>query len=77
MNEGLFSKYIKVLHEKRTHKEVVLKILQDITSIPFVDEEIEINKKTIIFNISSVKKNSIIKKNIKNKLEEKGYSVKL
>lgn len=77
MNEGLFEKYSKVIKKRQSEKEEVYKLLKEIVGIDFKEEEIEINKKIISFNISSVKKTIFIQKNIKIKLEEKGYQVKL
>lgn len=77
MNEGLFEKYSKVLQKKKSEKEEIINLLKEITEIIFKEEEIEINKKIISFHISSVKKTILNQKNIKIKLEEKGYSMKL
>ncbi len=77
MNEGLFTKYVRVLEVKNKQKKEVLKLLQEIVGILFLEEEVEINKKVISFTISSVKKSILLQKNIKLKLQEKGYSIKI
>lgn len=77
MNEGLFTKYVRVLEVKNKKKKEVLKLLQEIVGILFLEEEVEINKKVISFTISSVKKSILLQKNIKLKLQEKGYSIKI
>ena len=77
MNEGLFEKYSKVIKKRQSEKEEIHTLLKEITGIDFKEEEIEINKKIISFHISSVKKTILTQKNIKNKLEEKGYQIKL
>lgn len=77
MNEGLFEKYSKVLKEKCKEKEEVITLLKEVIGIIFKEEELVIQKKTISFQISSVKKNILIQKNIKNKLKEKGYNIKI
>lgn len=77
MNEGLFEKYRKVLVQKQSEKQEVLILLKEILGIDFKEEEISVQKKLISFHISSVKKNILIQKNIKTKLEEKGYMMKL
>lgn len=77
MNEGLFVKYGKVLKQKKSEKEDVINLLKQITGIDFITQEIKIEKKVISFQISSVKKSIIIKKNIQIKLKEKGYSIKI
>ncbi len=79
MNEGFFEKYSKVIKKRQSEKEEVYKLLKETTGIDFKEEEIEIeiNKKIISFNISSVKKTILNQKNIKTKLEDKGYQIKL
>lgn len=77
MNEGLFEKYSRVIRKRQSEKEEINNFLKEITGIDFKENEIEINKKIISFHISSVKKTIFIQKNIKNKLEEKGYQIKL
>lgn len=73
MNEGLFEKYSKVLKQKQSEKEEVITILKEITGIDFIQEEIVVQKKTISFHTSSVKKSIVLQKNIQSKLQEKGY----
>lgn len=77
MNEGLFEKYKKVLHQKQSEKEEVIEILKEITGIIFKENELVLEKKTISFHVSSVKKSVVLQKNTQQKLTEKGYSVKL
>lgn len=73
MNEGLFEKYSKVLKQKQSEKEEVIIILKECTGIDFKQEELVIQKKTISFHTSSVKKSIVLQKNIQKKLQEKGY----
>lgn len=75
MNEGLFSKYSKVLQEKKSEKKEVLQLLFSISGIIFNEEEITVHKKNISFNTSSVKKSFIVQKNIKSKIEAMGYTI--
>lgn len=77
MNEGLFEKYKKVLTQKSNEKQEVISLLQEILGIVFKEDEIVIEKKSISFHTSSVKKSILLKKNIQTKLEEKGYRIKI
>ncbi len=77
MNEGLFSKYTKVLQEKKSEKEEALRILTTITGISFNENEIAVKNKVISFTTSSVKKSIIIQKNIQDAIKEQGYSIKI
>lgn len=77
MNEGLFEKYKKVLHKKQLEKDEVIKIIKETTGILLKDNELELHNKLISFKISSVKRNSIFKKNIQQKFLKKGYSIKM
>ncbi len=77
MNEGLFDKYKKVLTQKKNEKQEVITLLQEITGIGFKEDELVIEKKTISFHISSVKKTIILQKNIQSRLQEKGYIIKI
>ncbi len=77
MNEGLFEKYKKVLTQKQVEKKEVIEILKSISGVEFKEEDISIQKKIISLYISSVKKSIFLQKNIKDKLQERGYSIKL
>lgn len=77
MNEGLFEKYKKVLTQKQVEKKEVIEILKSISGIEFKEEELSIQKRIISLYISSAKKSIFIQKNIKDKLQERGYSIKL
>lgn len=77
MNEGLFEKYSKVLKEKKSEKEELIGILQEITGIMFTPQELSISKKCISFQTSSVKKSIVHQKRIEDALQQKGYSIKI
>lgn len=77
MNEGLFEKYKKVLHKTQLEKDEVIKIIKETTGVLLKDDELELHNKLISFKISSVKRNSIFKKNIQQTLLKKGYTIKM
>ena len=77
MNEGLFEKYKKVLTQKQIEKKEVIEVLKKISGFEFKEEELSIQKKIISLHISSVKKSIFLQKNIKDKLQERGYSIKI
>ena len=77
MNEGLFEKYKKVIHKTQLEKDEVIKIIKETTGVFLKDDELELHNKLISFKISSVKRNSIFKKNIQQTLLKKGYTIKM
>jgi lactam utilization protein B len=77
MNEGLFEKYKKVLTQKNNEKQEVIRLLQEISGIVFKEDEIVIEKKSIYFHTSSVKKSILLQKSIQSQLIEKGYRIKI
>ena len=56
MEGSLFQKYNKVLKEKKSEKELIIKCIQNETGVVFKEDEIVIQKKSITFHTSSVKK---------------------
>ncbi len=76
MNEGLFEKYKKVLTQKSNEKKEVIDLLLNLTGIEFSEQELQIERKTISFHVSSVKKSIVLQKKIQSNLQEKGYILK-
>ena len=62
MNEGLFEKYSKVLQAKKSEKEEIIVLLVEITGITFTSNELIIQKQSISFQTSSVKKSILHQK---------------
>lgn len=73
MLEGLFQKYTKVLLQKKNEKEEIILFLFKETGALFKEEELVIQKNTITFHSSSVKKTLVQKKSIQDFLHTKGY----
>lgn len=76
MEEGLFIKYGKVIQQKKSEKESILQIIKEKTGITFEEHEVVIQKNTVTFHTSSSKRSIIIQKNIKNVLQQIGYTSK-
>ncbi len=75
MLEGLFQKYTKVLIQKKNEKEEIMLFLFKETGALFKEEELVIQKNTITFHSSSVKKTLLQKKSIQDFLHTKGYRI--
>ena len=73
MLEVLFQKYTKVLTQKKNEKDEIISFLLQETGALFTTEEIVIQKHTIQFYTSSVKKAVLQKKSIQDFLNKKGY----
>lgn len=73
MNEGLFEKYGKVLQQKKSEKEELVIFIKETTGIDFNEEEIVIQKKSVVFHTTSVKKTILHSKKIRDFFIEKGY----
>ncbi len=77
MNEGLFEKYSKVLTQKKSEKDEIINVLQEVTGITFIPQEVTITKKSISFQTSSVKKSVVYQKRVQEILQQKGYSIRI
>jgi hypothetical protein len=77
MDQGLFKKYtIQIQKNKDIQEDIRLFILEK-TNISIEEKELQITKKIITIQTSSVKKSLLIQKKIKNLLQEKGYLLKI
>jgi len=77
MNEGLFTKYLSVIKKRQSTVQGIIEYIFKESGITLIQEEIVIEKKTISFQTSSVKKMLLKKKSIQCFLQEKGYTVKM
>lgn len=77
MEEGLFLKYKKTIQNKIDERGEICKEILEKTGIDMDVKNISIIKKEITINTSSVIKNKLIQKNIKNIIFKNGYIVKL
>ena len=76
MDSNLFSKYTKQIHKQKDIKNELCLFIKEKTGITILDSEIEIDSKKIHLYTSSIKKNILHTKNIKEILKEKGYTLK-
>lgn len=77
MNEGLFAKYVHAIKKRNTSLEEIIEYIEKETGVLLVQDEIVLQKKTISFQTSSVKKVLLRKQSIQEFLKGKGYTVKM
>ncbi len=77
MNDGLFTKYLSVIKKRQSVVQDIIEHITKESGVTLTQEEIIIEKKTISFQTSSVKKMLLKKKSIQDFLQEKGYIVKM
>lgn len=77
MNEGLFAKYIHAIKKRSNSLEEIVEYIEKETGVLLVQDEIVLQKKTISFQTSSVKKVLLRKQSIQEFLKGKGYVVKM
>lgn len=77
MNEGLFAKYVHVIAKRNNSLEEIIEFIEKETGILLTHDEIILQKKTVSFQTSSVKKTLLHKKTIQEFLKGKGYVVKI
>lgn len=77
MDQGLFKKYTVQIQKNINIKEEVLMYIQEKVLVVLEQEEIAISKKNVTIQTSSVKRSLLLQRNIKEKLLEKGYTVKI
>lgn len=77
MDESLFKKHLYTIKKNKDSKEELRTLIQEKLGISLDDEELNISKKVVIFNVSSVKKMFLLKNDIKSFLKEKGFISKL
>ena len=77
MDEGLFKKYSRVLTIKKNEKEEIIVFIQQEINVTLKNQEITIHKKKVSFQVSSVTRTLLKKKNIYEFLHKKGYSFTL
>ncbi len=75
MDQGLFKKYSKVLSIQRSEKEEIIQFIQTTTGVIFHEEELVIQKNKIRFNTTSVKKTILQRKEVKEFLVSKKYTL--
>lgn len=75
MEINLFQKYNKVIEKKNSEKKIIIECIHLETGALFLDEEIVIKKKTLIFHISSAKKTIFQNKNLVAALKKEGYTI--
>lgn len=75
MDNSLFEKYKKTLHTRDLQKEMIIKKIQEVTGVSLPEESVEIKKKTVTLNLSSVQKNKLHTHNIKQLCAEIGFSL--
>ena len=75
MDEGLFTKHLRVIKAKQVGKQEVLQIILQTTGISLTDDEIALSKKRVKITTSSVVKAMLTKKKVNEHLISAGYSV--
>ncbi len=75
MDEGLFTKHLRVIKAKQVGKQEVLQIILQTTGISLTDDEIALSKKRVKITTSSVVKAMLTKKKVNEHLSSVGYTV--
>ncbi len=75
MDEGLFRKHLQVLHTRLHNKEQLLSLIKESTGVTLLEEEVGLEKKQITLFTSSTKKNTLLRKGLKDILASEGYSL--
>lgn len=75
MDQNLFKKYTTQIKNNEDIKQEICLFILNTTNILLNEKELQINKKKIHIQISSVKRVIFIQKKIKELLQEKGYTV--
>lgn len=73
MDNSLFNKYKKVVEERDEEKEKVIDLIKKESGIILKEDEINIDSKKIILNISAIKRSHLYRKGIKEFLLKSGY----
>lgn len=76
MDQGLFGKYQKTLTQRKNILDEIISFIEQDTTVKLTEEEIIIQKKTISFQTSSVKRIILRKKSVEEFLQKKGYLLK-
>lgn len=77
MDQGLFKKYSSQIKYNNDVKEQIIAHIFKKTNITIDQKELHISKKIITIQTTSVKRTFLIQKNIKELLQELGYTVNL
>jgi hypothetical protein len=77
MDQGLFTKHIRHIHERTSAKQTIINSLIEKTGILLEESEITLKKKTISLTTSSVKKTALIQKGGKDLLLSLGYTLQI
>lgn len=77
MDEGLFTKHLRVIKAKQVGKQEVLQIILQATGISLTEDEISLSKKKVKITTSSVVKAMLAKKKVNEHLISAGYVVSL
>lgn len=75
MDNSLFSKYQKAIQVDTNKKEAVIQLVESVSGLKLIPEEIVLKKKEVSLTISSAKKSHLHKYKIKEALAEIGYSL--
>ncbi|MDB5259915.1 MAG: hypothetical protein JWN37_146 [Candidatus Nomurabacteria bacterium] len=76
MDLGLFEKHIKALINQKKTKEQIINEIKEKTGVSLKEEEIQVTKKEVSLNTTSVKKSLLFQKGIKKILEENKFTLK-
>lgn len=77
MDESLFVKHFINLKQQKNSKEEIIIYIKEKTGIEIEETTINLSKKHILFQVSSVLKQKLHQINIAKILEDKGYTCRL
>lgn len=75
MDEGLFARHAAHLCKRKDVKAEIIGLVKKETGIVLQEDEFSISKKHITLYLSSVKKSTLVRKNVKALLESRGYTL--
>lgn len=76
MDDLFFKKHIKLFKEREESKIKIINHIKNKTNILLKEEEIKIEKNVISLNVSSIKKSTLYKFNLKEIFSEIGFIYK-
>lgn len=74
MDQGLFTKHLKNILERDIAKQKIITLLFEKTGVQLEESELSLSKKNISLSTSSVKRSILLKKGMKELLQDNGFT---
>jgi hypothetical protein len=76
MDIGLFAKYAVQINTQKSKVSDLLACIKDVSGIEILEDEVSLQKNTVIFTVSSVLRSKLMRKEVIEALTKGGYIVK-